>query len=344
MSSRAWQAVGFLLSISLVLALAATARSDGPLPRLTGPALAGPTHLHLVISGAPPYIYDVDARRVRPVSKSAGPLGDWVRPGGTGAFVASGGCCASTQVAKRIQLDGSVRRLATGRSVAPAAGSSATWVLRRLSAGNCRLKLVPGARQSVPAPCRRLSGAGEAGVLMWTSTGTLLVDPLTGQIRAEARRIFPVHGDVVLEEVGTETSLPDDRLALVDLATGASRRFKLPSILRGLDEVVVQPHGTLIAVGFADPAYPGPAQAFDVWMLDTATGAFTHLPGLPAQVDLKFSSMAWTSDDRLVLLLQGGGRTVLAIWRPGTNTLPLRPVQLPEHTGGSDTFVALVGP
>jgi hypothetical protein len=179
---------------------------------------------------------------------------------------------------------------------------------------------------------------------MWTSTGTLLVDPLTGQIRAEARRIVPVHGDVVLEEVGSETSLPDDRLALVDLATGASRRFKLPSILRGLDEVVVQPHGTLIAVGFADPAYPGPAQAFDVWMLDTATGAFTHLPGLPAQVDLKFSSMAWTSDDRLVLLLQGGGRTVLAVWRPGAKTLPLRPVRLPEHTGGSDTFVALVGP
>ena len=53
--------------------------------------------------------------------------------------------------------------------------------------------------------------------------------------------------------------------------------------------------------------------------------------------------MAWTSDDRLVLLLEGGGRTVLAVWRPGSKTLPLRPVELPEHTGGSDTFVPLVG-
>jgi len=69
------------------------------------------------------------------------------------------------------------------------------------------------------------------------------------------------------------------------------------------------------------------------------------MPGrLPAQVALKFSSMAWTSDDRLVLLLQGGGRTVLAVWRPGSKTLPLRPVKLPAHTGGSDTFVPLVGP
>jgi len=33
-----------------------------------------------------------------------------------------------------------------------------------------------------------------------------------------------------------------------------------------------------------------------------------------------------------------------AVWRPGSKTLPLRPVKLPAHTGGSDTFVPLVGP
>ena len=171
----------------------------------------------------------------------------------------------------------------------------------------------------------------------------MLLDPVAAQIRMTARRIVPVHGNVILTETGSETSPPEHRLELVDLAAGTSTRFKLPSILRGLDEIAVQPHGTLIAVGFGDPAYPGPQQAADVWILDTATGKFTHLPGMPAQVDLKFSSMAWTSDDRLVLLLQGGGRTVLAVWRPGAKTLPLRPVRLPEHTGGSDTFVPLVG-
>ncbi len=125
-----------------------------------------------------------------------------------------------------------------------------------------------------------------------------------------------------------------DRRALARSASSISRRgtrraVARPSILRGLDEVVPSPHGHLVAVGFADPAYPGPAQASDVWILDTATGKYTHLPGMPAQVDLKFSSMAWARDGRLVLLLQGGGRTVLAVWRPGAHTLPLRVVHLP---------------
>lgn len=76
-------------------------------------------------------------------------------------------------------------------------------------------------------------------------------------------------------------------------------------------------------------------------MLDTATQRLTQLPGFPAQVDLKFSSMAWTEDGRLVLLLQGGGRTVVGVWTPGARSLPLRVVRLPERTGGSDAFVAL---
>lgn len=320
-----------------MLALTAVARPAGPLPRVEGPPLAGSTDLHLVISAAPPYIYDVDANIIRAVSTAAGPLDSWVRPSANGAFVARSGCCVTDKVAYRIHLDGSVQRLAVGGSLAPASPSPGTWALRRTSAGHCRLSLVPGTRPSVRAPCRPLAGAGEAGVLMWTESGELLVDPRTGRVRARARRIVPIHGDLVLEETG------EQRLRLVDLATGNSRRVHWPSILGGLDEVVAEPHGSLVAVGFADPAYPGPAQASDVWILDTATGTSTHLPGMPAQVRLKLSSMAWTSDDRLVLLLKGGGRTVLAVWRPGSDTLPLRPVELPAHTGGSDTFVPLVG-
>jgi hypothetical protein len=336
-------AFGSLLGAVLVLVLAATARPAGPLPRLEGPALAGPTHLHLVVSAKPPYIYDVDANTLRTVSTASGPLDSWVRPSGSGAFVAGFGCCASTKAAYRIHVDGSVQRLAVGGSLAPASDSPATWALRRSSAGHCRLSLVPGRRAAVAAPCHPLAGAGEAGVLMWTSSGEILVGTRTGRVRARASSIVPVHGDLVFEETGAGTL--EDRISLVDLATGTRRRLRWPSILRaGLSEVVVQPGGDLVAVGFGDPAYPGPAQAMDVWILDAKTGKYTHLPGMPAQVRLKFSSMAWTSDGRLVLLLEGGGRTVLAVWRPGSHTLPLRPVQLPAHTGGSDTFVPLVAP
>jgi hypothetical protein len=339
---RTRSAVGSLLGAFLVLALAASARPAGPLPPVTGPALAGPTHLHLVVSAAPPYIYDVDANAVRAVSTAGGPLDSWVRPSGNGAFVARYGCCATTAVASRIHEDGSVQRLAAGGSLAPASDSAATWVLRRTSPGHCRLALVPGSRPSVRAPCRPLLGAGEAGVLMWTNTGEMLVDVRTGRARALASTIVPLFGDLVFEDTGRGSV--QDRLSLVDVASGARRGLKWPSILGGLAEVVPQPHQPLVAVGFGDPAYPGPAQAFDVWILDARTGVYTHLPGFPAQVRLKFSSMAWTSDGRLVLLLEGGGRTVLAVWFPGSHTLRLRPVELPAHTGGSDTFVPLVGP
>jgi hypothetical protein len=342
---RARYGLGSLFAIGLVLLVATSARPAGPLPPVTGPALNGPTHLHLIVSATPPYIYDVDANTVRAAAAAAGPLDSWVRPSANGAFVARYGCCTPTAVAYSIHEDGSVQRLAGGSSLAPAADSSATWVLRRTSPGHCRLALVPGARPAVPAPCRPLLGAGDAGVLMWTSNSELLVSGRTGRVRARATSIMPLHGDLVFEDAAGAPGLDKDRLSLVDLATGARRRLGWPSILRGLDEVVAEPHGSLVAVGFADPAYPGPAQASDVWILDTRTGRYVlHLPGFPAQVRLKFSSMAWTSDNRLVLLLESGERTVLAVWRPGSRTLPLRPVQLPAPTGGSDTFVPLVGP
>jgi hypothetical protein len=335
-----------LLFVASALAVApapAALHAGGPLPPVTGPALAGPTHLHLVISGSPPYIYDVDAGRVRALATVAGTLDSWVRPSGNGAFVSRWGCCRSRAASYRIERDGSVQRLAAGGSMAPAFRSSAIWRLRRGADGTCRLELLPSSRRPVAAPCAPLWGAAEGGVLMWTSTGLRLVDARTGQVGEQAAVIVPLGGGLVFEETG-DGSQGQGPLRLVDLATGARRTVGRPSILRGLDEVVPAPHSHLVAVGFADPAYPGPAQALDVWILDTASGRYTHLPGMPAQVDLKFSSMAWAPDDRLVLLLQGGGRTVVGVWRPGARELPLRVVDLPEHTGGSDAFVPLLGP
>ncbi len=83
------------LAASLALAPAATSWPAGPLPPLTGPALPGPTHLHLVVSGSPPYIYDVDTDTARAIAKPPGPLDSWVRPSGNGAFVSHWGCCRS---------------------------------------------------------------------------------------------------------------------------------------------------------------------------------------------------------------------------------------------------------
>jgi hypothetical protein len=79
----------------------------------------------------------------------------------------------------------------------------------------------------------------------------------------------------------------------------------------------------------------------DVWLLDTRTGALTHLPGMPAFVDLKFTSMEWTRDGRLVVLGESRGRGFVAVWRAGAAKLQVKRVRLPLRTSGSDSFAPL---
>lgn len=81
-------------------------------------------------------------------------------------------------------------------------------------------------------------------------------------------------------------------------------------------------------------------------MLNPRTGGFTHVPGFPVLEALKASAVAWTADDRLVVVAQGGaltqpgGRTVVGVWSPGQRTVPVR--TLPALNGYSQ-FVPLVG-
>ncbi len=135
-----------------------------------------------------------------------------------------------------------------------------------------------------------------------------------------ADQLFALHGDLALESLGRHlvgvSGGQPRKLSIVNLISGDRRQLVWPSYFGDIISVVPEPHGPLVAVNFGSPAYPGPAQAEDVWMLDTATGIFTHLPGYPARVDIKFSDIAWTTDERLVIIAQGGGRTVLGLWKP----------------------------
>ena len=172
----------------------------------------------------------------------------------------------------------------------------------------------------------------------------LLVDRHNGQVRArrqgETGTIAPLHGSLVLEQAADHDVATG--LVLADVATGQRRHLRWPSILGGLDQVLPQAHGSLVAVGFADPAYPGPQQAEDLFLLDTRTWRFTHVPGFPAQMDLKFSSMAWTRDNRLVMLIHAEDTTRIGVYRPGAAAVALRTVDVPATTGGSDSFVPIV--
>jgi hypothetical protein len=130
-----------------------------------------------------------------------------------------------------------------------------------------------------------------------------------------------------------------DRVALVDRVGNTRRTMRRPSILGGLGGALAEPHGPYVVIAFADPAYPGPQQAEDLFLFNRRTHTLTHVPGFPAQIDLKFSSVAWTSDGRLVLLIQAAGTTSVGIYRPGARTVALREVHLPVRDGGSPSFV-----
>ena len=135
------------------------------------------------------------------------------------------------------------------------------------------------------------------------------------------------------------TAGPSGSLALIDLETHGRTRFVLPTLGLPGERAVVGPGGRLVAIPFADPAYRGgSAQSLDIWLLDTRTRRLRRLPGMPAEVALKATSMTWTRSGRLVLLAESGGRSLVAVWRPGQRRLAVRTVRLPRRDGGSDAF------
>lgn len=132
----------------------------------------------------------------------------------------------------------------------------------------------------------------------------------------------------------------------MDLETRAERQLTWPSVLSFQDRFVVHPRGRFVVLAFADPAWPdgigGTAgQVLDAWLLDTHTAELTHVPGLPAFVGLKSTSMEWTSDGRLVVLGEDESRAFVAVWRPGESRLAVRSMKLPERAGYSDSFAPI---
>jgi hypothetical protein len=141
---------------------------------------------------------------------------------------------------------------------------------------------------------------------------------------------------------GGVSHAPGYRFTLLNTVTGSRQRFGWPSILAGLDPAAVDPRGRYIAITFADPSYHlSGYQVLDVWVLDTVTAKLTHLPGTPAYVSLKRTSLAWTHDGRLVLLGAVDGRSFVGVWRPGEQRISLKSVRLPAREGASDAFAPL---
>jgi hypothetical protein len=160
-----------------------------------------------------------------------------------------------------------------------------------------------------------------------------LVDARTGRVLARASQIVPLTKSLILTMSSPDPSTDRQHLALLDLATGRARPLRWPVARPGypVGEVVPEPGGgPLVAIEFV-AAFDHAAEAEDVWVLDTRTAAFTHLPGFPVLQSVKQSNVAWTADDRLVIASRYASRTVVGVWRPGQTIVPVRP--LPNLAG-----------
>ena len=329
---------------------------------LTGPRLTGTTGVRLVVAGGgnpgAVHLVNLDTGRaavVRGLGIPAHPginWSAWVTPRADGALttVSHWICkrCALSAVEYLIGYDGAARRIG-----APAPGPT----LSPPHHGECALR-VPGQIRSVLVPCARpCTGAFCVGLtLLDTPAGVViagnatvgqnsdtLVDPRAGRVLARASQIVPLTKGLILTMSWPDPSTDRQHLALLDLATGRARPLRWPVTRIGypVGDVVPEPRGgPLVAVEFV-AAFDHAAEAEDVWILDTRTATFTHLPGFPALQFIKQSNVAWTADDRLVVASQYASRTVVGVWRPGQTIMPVQPL---PNLAGYDNFAALARP
>jgi hypothetical protein len=318
---------------------------------LRGVPLQGKTGIRLLVASNLPYALDVDSSRMTPVTgvPSVPHASLFVRPAGSAALVVLDRVHPGRRLpAQEIYLvrhgTTTAKLLGTGWAVAPSADGKAVWVSAYVNARHCKLREVSLVgkqwRAGRPFPCGWLDPGGSLGLILHRQTRDELVDPISLRTLLHAPRILAVAGRRVLTEDRAKG------LTLVDMTTGKRLRLPWPSSIGGgtsqggTDEAAVDASGKLLALGFSEPAYQGDGtQVTDVWLLDTETGGFRHLPDMPAIVSLKFTSWAWTSGERLVFLAETESATVVGVWKPGDQRIAVKTRPTAGANSGSDSFV-----
>jgi hypothetical protein len=334
---------------TLLMAASAGASPTTPPPPLRGVPLTVATGLRLLVADDPPFVLDVDTGRIKRVS------GLDVRDHPVLSVIAAGKSAVvwldrRTQRSKvpaaeiYVVRPGGTKatRIATAWDVAPSPDGGALWLKSYRDARHCTLREIDLSghvlRRARSLPCStRLVDGGSGALLV---QGTAVLDPTTTRPLLRTRGLWALAARFALS---SDTA---GSLALTDLQSGERRQLVWPSDIgrdggqAGRDQAAVQPDRTAIAVSFSDPAYEySGTQVTDLWLLDSAAGSFSHLPDMPADVDLKFTSMSWTRDGRLVILAQTDRSSVVAVWRAGDARIATRIVRLPSRKSGSDSFV-----
>jgi hypothetical protein len=305
--------------------------------------------LRLLIADDPPFLLDVDTGQIKRVSGldvRGRPVLSVIAAGANAVLWLDRRTSRSKIPAAEIYVIRAgamtAHRIATAWEVAPTASANALWLKSYRDARHCTLSAVDltgrVALRARALPCStHLVDGGSGAVLI---QGRSVRDPANGRQLLATRGLWAIAGKFALSSEARGT------LALTDLERGERRQLPWPSDIGrdggqgGRDQAAVERGAVLIAASFSDPAYEySSSQITDVWLLDLGRAGFTHLPDMPADVSLKFTSMSWTQDGWLVILADSGGANVVGVWRPGDVRIATRTVPLPRRYSGSDSFL-----
>jgi hypothetical protein len=311
--------------------------ASGPSHTPVTPPSQGSPGLRLLVADVPPFLLDVDRGTVQPITglPTTGDRGASVLPLGKEALVLSYRYCARCQNSSAYV----VRRgstVATGLGTAldfvPSREGNGVWRLTQ-DAGRCTIREVGFDGRPLRAAWGVRCGTDPiaelpAGLFL-SYTGpqgndahNALLKPDGSVVRLPYQDAQPVVGNLVLTGIDQRTPL-----LLHDVASGASERLSWPARLHfGLGEVTGQPNGYLATVDFARYS---PKHRYDLWLLDTRTRRWQHLPGMPAHLIPKVTDVEWTADGRVVIL----SGHFLGVWRPGEPRLVVRRVKPPRQPG-----------
>ena len=296
--------------------------------------------LRLLVADAPaPFVLDVDRGSVERVTglPADGRRDVSVLPVGKHALVLSHRSCAGCRWLSSVYLlrhdSTTAAPLAAALQAVPSRDGESVWMLSRLDARHCTIAKIglDGRPQRRPRPVRCRAGLVAelpAGLLieysgpLGSDTHNALLTPSGRSVRLRYDEARPVVGNLVL--TGADRRTP---LLLHNVRTRARVRLRWPSKPDySLGEVTGDRNNRLAIVEFAKYS---PEHRLDIWLLDSETGRWQHLPGMPGRLIPKVTDIKWTADGRVVIL----SSDVLAAWRPGETRLAMRRVNRPTQPG-----------
>lgn len=296
-----------------------------PIEFLDGVPLSSPSGL-VLLSGDT--IIDVDAdaeRRVDglPVDEDL-VLGSVAAGKGAVVMVDCLVECGAPEVFAVDDQSGVARSIAIGF---PAPAPDGVWVKQYLSDTTCTLAKVSldgtilSAERPFDCDISVVEETPMGLVVSMTQVGPeqgAILDPETLDTLLETGRIHAVIEDQVLSWDG-------DSFTLLDREIDSKTEIAPPTDVGEPSYGRISPDGRFIAISFEHPAWPGPRQRLDVWILEVATLEWTRLPSMPVAAALKATNEVWAPDGRFVIFgsFDEAGHAV-ATWRPGDRDLAIR--------------------